>query len=505
MSYSPVGYHNSIGKKRTLSDDTNTMDNKKVKSESTPSRVIHIRQIPLNATENDIRMLGTPFGMVINVIHMKSKCQAFLEFDSINSGKALINYYQHAPPVIGNTKVYVQYSQHQELRTNQNKDQENTPTNGVDHGETNGSVLKVIVTNLVYPVNIDVLKEVFQRCGELQKMVTFIRNEQFHALIQYSNPKEASAAKTLFDRQNIYNGCNTLHVEFSKMTELTVKYNNEKMRDFTKPDVPMQVQAMQPQMNPGMLPIPGSVPGSFAPHQIFQQSLGFAGNFPHMMGSLSPNSTMSYTQQMVGQGMGNQRQGSVLLVSNLNQEEINCDDLFILFGHYGDVLRVKILFNKKDTALIQFTDAAQASTALQNLNNVTLYGQEMRVSRSKHDNVNMPKAEDEGKELTKEYVNSPLHRFKKPGSKNFKNIFPPVRTLHLSNIPESVTEDDLQTMFSEFEGTISNFRFFPKDRRMALIQLGSIEEALICLIKLHNKKLNESSHLRVSFAKDEMQ
>ena len=74
------------------------------------------------------------------------------------------------------------------------------------------------------------LFQVFQRCGELQKMVTFIRNDQFHALIQYSNPKEASAAKTLFDRQNIYNGCNTLHVEFSKMTELTVKYNNEKMR-----------------------------------------------------------------------------------------------------------------------------------------------------------------------------------------------------------------------------------------------------------------------------------
>lgn len=36
----------------------------------------------------------------------------------------------------------------------------------------------------------------------------------------------------------------------------------------------------------------------------------------------------------------------------------------------------------------------------------------MRVSRSKHDNVNMPKAEDEGRELTKDYGNSPLHRFK---------------------------------------------------------------------------------------------
>ena len=38
---------------------------------------------------------------------------------------------------------------------------------------------------------------------------------------------------------------------------------------------------------------------------------------------------------------------------------------FVLFkGHYGDVLRVKILFNKKDTALIQFADAQQASTGI---------------------------------------------------------------------------------------------------------------------------------------------
>jgi len=97
----------------------------------------------------------------------------------------------------------------------------------------------------------------------------------------------------------------------------------------------------------------------------------------------------------------------------------------------------------------------------------------------------------------------PLHRFKKPGSKNFQNIFSPIRTLHLSNIPESTTEDDLRDLFLEY-GSINNFRFFPKDRRMALMQLSSTEEAILCLIKLHNYKLNESSHLRVSFAKNEM-
>lgn len=37
--------------------------------------------------------------------------------------------------------------------------------------------------------------------------------------------------------------------------------------------------------------------------------------------------------------------------------------------------------------------------------------------------------------LTKDYGSSPLHRFKKPGSKNYLNIYAPSATLHLSNIP----------------------------------------------------------------------
>lgn len=40
------------------------------------------------------------------------------------------------------------------------------------------------------------------------------------------------------DGQNIYNGCCTLRISFSKLTSLNVKYNNEKSRDFTRPDLP---------------------------------------------------------------------------------------------------------------------------------------------------------------------------------------------------------------------------------------------------------------------------
>ena len=38
--------------------------------------------------------------------------------------------------------------------------------------------------------------------------------------------------------QNIYNGCCTLRIDFSKLASLNVKYNNDKSRDYTNPGLP---------------------------------------------------------------------------------------------------------------------------------------------------------------------------------------------------------------------------------------------------------------------------
>jgi len=40
-----------------------------------------------------------------------------------------------------------------------------------------------------------------------------------------------------------------------------------------------------------------------------------------------------------------------------------------------------------------------------------------------------------------------------------------------------------------------------KDRKMALIQMGSVEEAIESLIEFHNHDMGENHHLRVSFSK----
>lgn len=72
---------------------------------------------------------------------------------------------------------------------------------------------------------------------------------------------------------------------------------------------------------------------------------------------------------------------------------------------------------------------------MSHLNGHKLHGKPVRITLSKHQNVQLPREGQEDQGLTKDYGNSPLHRFKKPGSKNFQNIFPPSATLHLSNIP----------------------------------------------------------------------
>ncbi len=60
-------------------------------------------------------------------------------------------------------------------------------------------------------------------------------------------------------------------------------------------------------------------------------------------------------------------------------------------GVYGDVIRVKILFNKKDNALVQMSEPAQAQLAQTYLDKVKLNGRVIRVTQSKHQLVQMPK------------------------------------------------------------------------------------------------------------------
>uniref|UniRef100_A0A669F9W5 Polypyrimidine tract binding protein 2b n=1 Tax=Oreochromis niloticus TaxID=8128 RepID=A0A669F9W5_ORENI len=490
----------------------NGSDSKKQRlDESPPSRVLHIRKLPNEVSETEVIALGLPFGKVTNILMLKGKNQAFLELGTEEAAVTMVNYYTAVTPQVRNTPVFIQYSNHKELKTdsalNQRAQAVLQAVSAVQDGSSPSSdpgvldltpppspVLRIIIDNMFYPVTLDVLQQIFSKFGTVMKIITFTKNNQFQALLQFSDPVNAQQAKLSLDGQNIYNSCCTLRIDFSKLVNVNVKYNNDKSRDYTRPDLPTG-DGESTNKDHSLLVLPKvSCSYLFLVFVVKCLILRCAFSCAFRTGAISPLSAAAAAAAAAGRvALSGSGVSGVLLASNLN-EEVHKPWV------YGDVQRVKILYNKKDSALIQLSDGNQAQLAMSHLNGQKVFGKVMRVTLSKHQTVALPREGLDDQLLTKDFSGSPLHRFKKPGSKNFQNIFPPSATLHLSNIRDGVGEDDLRLLFSNSGGTVKAFKFF-QDRKMALIQMSSVEEGIQALMDLHNYDMGGNHHLKVSFSK----
>lgn len=230
-------------------------DAKKIRMDSRnpsgASPVVHIRQIPNEVSEAEIVQLGLPFGKVVNVLVLKGKNQAFLEMNDEMSATTMVNYFQSCPANLRGKQVYVQFSNHKQLKTD-SQHPGATSLTGVQGALQGGqgllgnsfgqggekTVLRVIIDHMIYPVTLDVLQQIFSRAGQVLKIVTFTKLNTFQALIQFADADTAHQAKMNLSGQNIYNGCCTLRIEDSKLTNLNVKFNNDKSRDYTNPNLP---------------------------------------------------------------------------------------------------------------------------------------------------------------------------------------------------------------------------------------------------------------------------
>jgi hnRNP-L/PTB/hephaestus splicing factor len=197
--------------------------------------------------------------------------------------------------------------------------------------------------------------------------------------------------------------------------------------------------------------------------------------------------------------------GSVLLVINLPEGKINPDMLFTLFGVYGDVLRVKILYNKKDTALIQFATPQQASLARQHLDKIELIDKKISVVISKNKEVQPPPVVAKFQnDTTRDYTDSPFHRFSRPGNRNERHVCAPSQSLHISNLPDYVTVDDLKLLFTSNseageENKVIGVKLFGDKKRMAFVTFSTVTDAINALMRYHNQKYGDK-HIKITFS-----
>ncbi|KAJ6920273.1 polypyrimidine tract-binding protein [Populus alba x Populus x berolinensis] len=423
-----------------------------------PSKVIHVRNVGHEISENDLLQLFQPFGVITKLVMLRAKNQALLQMQDVPSAINALQYYTDVQPTIRGRNVYVQFSSHQELTT---MDQ-----NTQGRGEEPNRILLITIHHMQYPITVDVLHQVFSPHGFVEKMVTFQKSAGFQALIQYQSRQSAVQARTSLQGRNIYDGCCQLDIQFSNLDELQVNYNNDSSRDFTNPNLPSEQKA-----------------------RSSQPSYGDAVGYPQM-----PNAAAIAAAFGGGlpPGISGTNDRCTILVSNLNPDRIDEDKLFNLFSLYGNIVRIKLLRNKPDHALVQMGDGFQAELAVHFLKGAMLFGKRLEVNFSKHPNIT------QGAD-THEYMHSNLNRFNRNAAKNYRYCCSPTKMIHLSTLPQVITEDEIVSLVEE-HGTVVNTKLFEMNgKKQALVLFETEEEATEALVCKHATSL-AGSIVRISFS-----
>jgi hnRNP-L/PTB/hephaestus splicing factor len=498
------------------------------------SKVLHIRGLPPYTSENDLlTFFSQTVGTVpTRILILPNSNQAFIQLNSIeaahallqqqaaqggsfslkNSNKNIVVQYStrseiHTPlPTAGGggaggqnqaqaassssatapLQIIQQPSQHHLQHSQQPPLQQHHTGGGAPHDsqQTANSILIITVLNTRVPVTLEHIHSICKPYGDVLKCITFHKNGVFKALVQFGTIESAVNARMLLEGKDIFQGCCHLRIGFSSLHDLHVKTSGNHARDFTSPSGATQSFAeggsaqgyaqagahataqgygaqSQGLINPGATGQGGYGGGGYAPQD--------QGAYHHASAAAAAGQQQ---QQQFASSPHPQQPGCVVLVSNLPETRVTCDVLFTLFGVYGDVQRVKILYNKRDTALVQYVSPQSAYLAALHLNHLHLYGKQISVTPSKHIEVSLPKTLPNGgtqsdldqaqSGLTQDYSHSPIHRFKRsqgvavmmPGVQggplgiHAKSIHPPSQVLHVSSLAEAVTEDELRALFS---------------------------------------------------------
>lgn len=494
---------------------------------NSPSRVLHFNNVTPEISQADLVGLCNKYGEVTNVVMLKSKNQALIEFRNINSAMDFVSNYTQYHPTIRGIVVYPSYSQHQELRSQNQSSYSSYSSNTSSFGgnfRQNDSpaspVLLVTILNPMYPISVDVLGQIFHRYDSnktVEKILIFKSKVtgSLQALIKFSRIENAAFAMESLQGKNIYTGCCTLNIQFSNNTDITIKENSDLAFDFTNPNQPKRVvnnNYSNYNNNNNIYSSSSSNRSLIGNNDNFSFYSG-GGRFGERGGNTyGMNYDRDYGNQYGGGrgggGIGNDR--SVIIVSGFPPDKIGCDHLFHLFSNYGLIIRIKILNQKPNTALIQFENNQQSNLAVTYLSKIRMFGSEIDVNFSKHSFIRPPIPASEGGDgKTVDYEHSPMNRVSAYNYGDFlKKAHAPSSTLHISNLSPSTTSDTLSVHLSQ-AGEIVGVKLFETDsssnkaKYMGLVQYSSVETAVEAMCLLHNSVV-DGHNIRLSFTKSKI-
>ncbi|CAL9054712.1 unnamed protein product [Musa banksii] len=388
----------------------------------TPSKVLHLRNLPWECTEEELIELCKPFGKIVN-----TKCnvganrnQAFVEFADLNQAISMISYYASSsePAQVRGKTVYIQYSNRQEI------------VNNKASGEVAGNVLLVTIEGVeAGDVSIDVIHLVFSAFGFVHKIATFEKAAGFQALIQYNDAATASEARNSLDGRSIpryllqdhVTSCH-LRISFSAHTDLNIKFQSHRSRDYTNPYLPVN---------------PSAIEGTLQP-------------------VLGPD------------GKIKEPESNVLLASIENmQYAVTVDVLHTVFSAFGTVQKIAIFEKNGGTqALIQYPDVTTAAVAKEALEGHCIYDGgycKLHLSFSRHTDLNVKAYSDKSRDYTipdSGLLTNPQASAAPTASTSWQTN-PQAAGTYVSSVGQMPTWDPSKTTFASAAGTFLGQPFVP--------------------------------------------
>eukprot|EP00117_Sycon_ciliatum_P036218 scpid69652/ scgid27300/ Heterogeneous nuclear ribonucleoprotein L len=408
-----------------------------------PSQVVHVRNVSDGTREHDLIGVVKSFGKVTYVTLMARHRQALIEFEDIEAATNLVQFNKNHDIQLLGRPAFFNFSLSQNIKR--------AGQAGGPHQEyAPNKILLFTILNPMYPITASVLHSIAQRHGEVQRIAIFHKNG-VQALVELATVEQAVLAKETLDNADIYAGCCTLKIEFSKADRVNVSVNNEESWDYTGSGrrvplhpTPRGSGVFHPNSHGPIQSYSYDGYGShIQPQAGAQQHYTTYGgaDFPHPAGD-------NYRHGMTGAYC--HESGAVLMVYNLDPDRMNCDKIFNIFCAYGNILRIKILIKKTGAAMVQMDRREGAMNAIKLLNQVELMGRPLQISFSHHSSI-----EDRGliAQLTDgtpaviDYASSRNNRFMSANQSRKNLMIPPTQVLHFFNAPPVITEDGLKTIF----------------------------------------------------------
>ena len=358
-------------------------------------------------------------------------------------------------------------------------------------------VLLFRIAQCIYPITPEIMHTICSPYGKVLRVVLFKKLGVQQGLVEFEDLEGACRVKEALQGADIYSGCCTLQIEFSRSAGLRVERNLPDQCDFerelrfsadtrARPDKgpllgPSPPHRMPPPAghrfrppSPGGAGFPRGGPPRLFPDERFTSDREPLPYPPHSFppGAGDGRARMAGIRGQPGPGAhggGDYVAGPgaengaapgrspVLMVYGLHAPEgqtINCDHVFNLFCLYGDIVRIKMLQKTKGAAMVQMANGTAALCALEHLQHASLFGTKLSMHHSQapaiYDPPGPPAQLDDGTPSIKDYNESRLNRFSTPEFASKNKLVAPTRTLHFFNCPPSFDERLIGEIFRQW-------------------------------------------------------